>query len=37
MYSIKLLYYDRIEISEELTLKKQVDQNSVIFATIGIF
>ena len=37
MYSIKLLYYDRIEISEELTSKKQVDQKSVIFVTIGIF
>ena len=37
MYSIKLLYYDRIEISDKLTLKKQVDQNSVIFVTIGIF
>ena len=31
-----MLYYDRINISEELTLLKQVDQKSVIFVTIGI-
>ena len=37
MNNIKILYYDRIEVSEGIMLIKQVDQNSVIFVTISIF
>ena len=32
-----MLYYDRIEVSEGIDIKKQVHQKSVIFVTIGIF
>ena len=31
-----MLEYDRIDISEKITLTKQVHQKSVIFVTIGI-
>ena len=31
-----MLEYDRIDISEELMLTRQVHQKSVIFVTIGI-
>ena len=40
MNNIKMLYFDRIDISEgieELILIKQVHQNSMIFVTIDIF
>ena len=31
-----MLEYDRIDISEKITLTKQVHQKSVIFVTIGV-
>ena len=31
-----MLYYDRIDVSEELMLIKQVHKESVIFVAIGI-
>ena len=37
MNNIKMLYYDRINISLEMLQIKQVDQKSVIFVTTGIF
>ena len=32
-----MLFYDRIDVSEVIDVKKQVNQNSLIFITIGIF
>ena len=32
-----MLYYDRIDISEGMMLRRQANKMSVIFAIIGIF
>ena len=32
-----MLYYDRIDVSEESILIKQANQKSVVFVTIHIF
>ena len=37
MNNMKMLYYDRINVSERIMLIKQVNQKSAIFVTIGIF
>ena len=37
MNNMKMLYYDRINVSEGTMLIKQVNQKSAIFVTIGIF
>ena len=37
MNNIKMLYFDRIDASEGMMLKRQVNQKSVIFVTLGIF
>ena len=37
MNIIKMLYYDRIDISERLMLIMQANQKSVISVTIDIF
>ena len=31
-----MLYFDRIDVSERIDVKKEVNQKSVIFVTIGI-
>ena len=31
-----MLYYDRIDVSEETDVKKQVHRKNVIFVTFGI-
>ena len=31
-----MLYFDRIDVSEEIDVNMQVNQKSVIFVTIGI-
>ena len=36
MNNTNILYYDKIEVSEELMLIKQVHQKSVIFVIVGI-
>ena len=36
MNNTNILYYDKIEVSEELMLIKQVHQMSVIFVIVGI-
>ena len=37
MNNIKMLYYDRIEVFEELILIKQANEKNAIFVIIGIF
>ena len=32
-----MIYYDRIDVSEELMLIRQMNQKSAIFVIIGIF
>ena len=34
---MKILYYNRIDVSEELLLIRQANQKSAIFVTIGSF
>lgn len=34
---LQMLYYDRIDVSEESILIKQANQKSVVFVTIHIF
>ena len=33
---MKMLYYDRTDVSEGIDVNKQVHQKSVMFVTIGI-
>ena len=34
---MKMIYYDRIDVSEGIDVNKTSDQKSVIIVTIGIF
>ena len=37
MNNIKMLYYDRIDVSEGIDVNKPMNEKSVIFVTTGIF
>ena len=37
MNTIKMLYYDIVDVSEAIHINEKLYQKNVIFATIGIF
>ena len=37
MKNIKMLYYHRIDVSEEIDINKKIASEDMIFVTIGIF
>ena len=37
MKNIKMLYYHRIDVSEEIDINKKSPSENMIFVTIGIF
>ena len=37
MNNIKLQHYDKIDVPEGIHIKKQLNQKSAMFVTIGIF